>query len=960
MRLTIILILFSLIQSYGQLPTAMEILNKSIAYHDPQNNWSKFRGSLSFYQINPASSIQKQRIIRLDNLNDYFEFTEIGNDTISRTLENNHCRHSINGNDNIDKDILFMRGLTCDRTKMYRDYYTYLYGLPMKLKDPGTIIDSRVQEIQYNGIQCLTFRVKYEAEVGKDTWDFFFDPKSYALVGYRFYHDVSKNDGEYIHLYDLANINGILFPKNRYWYTNQNNQFLGADILTTIPGSEKNYQDEELLARADSLRFTHWNNKKIFNLHVEPNWYNGSTDFWYIDYSTRGKTYLTRNVQDHESVPLFDHRRLVDLLEDSVEEKLYINNLPLTNLAIREDSMFFSINDKEFVFDLLRHQLNETESKPEPNEMEEISPDGQWTAFTRDYNLFLRSNKDSTIVRLSDDGNKDYAYGSYYGWFDKMEGENGNRPDRFNVSWSPDSRYLITRICDTRKADKMYMLDWSKADQFRPSLWSYYRGSPGDSTMVNYHLIIYNVESQKPISHNLPVTTHINSITHHWSKEGRLFLDLPYRGYKKRSIFELDLKKEKLTSLYTESSNTRLDYMNTWYTNETGLMFFTSEKTGWRQLYALNLETGAILQITHGQYFIHNVEYIDEEAEEIYYTASGKEEGYNPYWEQLYKVGYNGGEVVRLTPEKAHHEVSFSPDGNFFVDNYSTMTSPTTTVLRSTHDPQVMTTITRADVERIYQKGWVPPHPFEAIGRDGKTTIYGALWKPTDFDPKRKYPIIDHSYTGPHTQMYPRNFRASLARDNQALAELGFIVIMVDGMGTYGRSKAFHDVSYKNMGQNLLDHVLAIRQLSNRYSWIDTTRIGIFGHSAGGYDAAHSLLEFPDFYKVAVASSADHDFRMEKAWWPEMYMGWPVDSTYHDASNITMADRLKGKLLLVHGAMDDNVNASATFKLTEALVLADKEFDLLIFPSQRHGYQGKYAEYFIKKRWKYFLQHLRE
>ena len=270
----------------------------------------------------------------------------------------------------------------------------------------------------------------------------------------------------------------------------------------------------------------------------------------------------------------------------------------------------------------------------------------------------------------------------------------------------------------------------------------------------------------------------------------------------------------------------------------------------------------------------------------------------------------------------------------------------------------ILAELSKADINDLLALGYRFPETFTATARDGVTTIYGAIWKPTYFDPVKKYPVIDQSYTGPHTNMYPRSFSSSIGRSNQALAELGFIVVTIDGMGTAGRSKAFHNVSYKNMGKNLLDHVLAISELAAKYSWIDTSRVGIFGHSAGGYDAGHAVLEFPDFYKVAVASSADHDFRMEKDWWPEMYMGWPVDSTYHQVSNITMAGNLKGKLLIVHGGIDENVNPSATFKLAEALVKADKEFDMLIFPGQRHGYQGKTGEYFNKKLWNYFVEHL--
>ena len=232
------------------------------------------------------------------------------------------------------------------------------------------------------------------------------------------------------------------------------------------------------------------------------------------------------------------------------------------------------------------------------------------------------------------------------------------------------------------------------------------------------------------------------------------------------------------------------------------------------------------------------------------------------------------------------------------------------------------------------------------------------LWKPSNFDPARKYPVVDNSYTGPHTQVVPRSYVRALNIGNQSLAELGFIVLMIDGLGTAGRSKAFHDVSYKKLGYGLEDHVGTLRQLSKSYSWIDTTRVGIFGHSAGGYDAGRAMLLFPDFYKVSVASSADHDHRMEKAWWPEMYMGWPVDSAYHLQSNITNASKLKGKLLITHGGIDENVNPSATFKLAEMLVRADKQFDMKIFPSQRHGYTGQTQRYFTKIRWNYFVEHL--
>ena len=314
--------------------------------------------------------------------------------------------------------------------------------------------------------------------------------------------------------------------------------------------------------------------------------------------------------------------------------------------------------------------------------------------------------------------------------------------------------------------------------------------------------------------------------------------------------------------------------------------------------------------------------------------------------------------MVLLTPEKVNHQIEIIPGSKFFIDHYSTAQVPTKVVLRDLRNGKVLLNISEANISGLVAMNWQPPEIFTAMARDGKTKIYGAMWKPTNFDPSKKYPVIDHTYTGPHTHMFPTNFTRVISINNQPLSELGFIIVMIDGLGTSGRSKAFHNYSYRNMGRNLEDHVLAIRQLGEKYQWIDTSRVGIYGHSAGGYDAAHAMLQYPDFYKVAVASSGDHDFRMEKAWWPEMYMGWPVDSLYNEVSNITMAQNLKGKLLLVHGGIDENVNPSATFKLAEALEKADKNFDMLILPSQHHGYQGERQKYFTKRKWNYFVKYL--
>lgn len=475
--------------------------------------------------------------------------------------------------------------------------------------------------------------------------------------------------------------------------------------------------------------------------------------------------------------------------------------------------------------------------------------------------------------------------------------------------------------------------------------------------MVYMIPVFFNVETGEEIKLDQFRSTYINSTDVRWSDTpSKVYLEETTRGYQEKRLYTFDLNTQSLELLYEERSETNIDNFEYHLVEERGVLLFLSEKDGWKQLYALNLKTKEVQALTGGAYFIHGIEHIDAQAGSILFRAAGKEEGWNPYHQGLYQVNFDGSNLQLLTPENGHHQVSLSPDQRYFVDNYSKVDLETKTFLRRVSDGKIVLELGEAKVDDL--PDWPKPQVFEAIARDGVTKIYGALWKPTNFDRNKAYPIIDHSYTGPHTQVFPKDFRRGFSVGNQALAELGFVVVMVDGLGSSGRSKEFHNYSYKNLGGNLADHVEAIKQLGRAFSWIDTTRVGIFGHSAGGYDAGHAVLAYPDFYKVAVASSADHDHRMEKAWWPEMYMGWPVDSAYHLQSNITMAGNLKGKLLITHGGLDRNVNPSATFKLAEALIQNDKQFDMLILPSQRHGYQGKHFYYFSKTRWNYFVEHL--
>ena len=708
--------------------------------------------------------------------------------------------------------------------------------------------------------------------------------------------------------------------------------------------------------RAVDFMWENLNNKKVFNLHIRPNWFADSTGLWYVHHSPEKKEYFQITFPKLKKVPLFDHQKLAAILTDSLGEEVHADDLPLDNITYKQvHELQISVKGKNWLLDTKNYTLAKAPGQRNNNSSRQISPDKKWIAISKDYNLHLVSTETGEVRQLSKTGKKNYEYGSWYGWGDIMEGENAERPEHFAVNWSEDSKWLAANICDLRTAQKMYLLDWSVDTLYRPRLLSYYRGSPGDTGMVYMEPVFFNVETGKEIKPDLPRSTHINQISVRWSKTpGKVYLLWSKRGYQHTKIYSFDLQAEKLELLYEEKSETNIDNFTYRLAEKSDLLFFLSEKSGWRQLYSLNLKTKEEKALTNGGFYLNNIDRIDEDKQLIYFAASGKEEGRNPYYQHLYNISFEGNKLSLLTPEDLNHTTNLSPDGNYFVDNYSTVNVPTTTMLRSAKSGKVLVEMSEALLKDL--EGWRAPQIFTATAHDGQTTIYGALWLPTDFDPNKKYPIIDNSYTGPHTQVFPRAF--SQAFGNQSLAELGFVVMRVDGLGSSGRSKAFHNYSYKNLGGNLRDHVGAIRQLGSRFNWIDTSRVGIYGHSAGGYDAGHAVLAFPDFYKVAVASSADHDHRMEKAWWPEMYMGWPVDSAYHLQSNITMAGNLKGKLLITHGGIDENVNPSATFKLAEALIKADKQFDMLILPSQRHGYRGKHRNYFTKTRWNYFVEHL--
>ena len=700
--------------------------------------------------------------------------------------------------------------------------------------------------------------------------------------------------------------------------------------------------------------------KEVYHLEVIPTWMEGESLFSHAAYTEKGKRFFITKAQTYETQEAFDPEVLASLIESKTSEKLDPKDLPITFTGVRNShNVTFRWRNQEWVWNTKENSLSSMPINSR-NEMESFSPDRKWKAYTRNYNLYVQNLETGQEIQLSTQGKKGLEYASYYGWSDIIEGENGERPDRFMVQWSPDSKKIFTQIVDLRLAEKMYMLDFSKEEKFRPDLLSYYRGSPGDSTVVMYVPVIFDVEKKEEKRIAELSAPHFIGIQLRWAEDGKSLSGFHFpRGYKEYHLVELDASTLAIQKIYSESSPTHINRDNIFRKLKSGQFLLGSEKTGWNHLYLMDWNTGKeVKQLTSGEFVVNKLTFVNEAKGILYFEASGKESGRNPYFNHLYKVNLDGSGLQLLTPENAYHEIYLSPDGRFAIDNFSTVNQPTQSILIDLEMGKPLRKISEADITKLKQRGYNYPVPFTATAKDQKTEIHAVYFLPSSFDSKKKYPIIDYTYTGPHTSTVPKTFKAGLMGHQQPMAELGFVVVTVDGLGGFGRSKAFSDVSYRNLGDGTTDHVLAITQLASKNRFLDINRVGIFGHSAGGYDAARAMLLHPGFYKVGVASAGDHDFRMEKAWWPEMYMGYPVGDYYHEQSNITNASKLKGHLLLAHGGIDENVNPSATFKFAEELIKAGKDFDLFIWPSRNHSFGRAAGDYFTKKRWDYFIEHL--
>jgi dipeptidyl aminopeptidase/acylaminoacyl peptidase len=568
------------------------------------------------------------------------------------------------------------------------------------------------------------------------------------------------------------------------------------------------------------------------------------------------------------------------------------------------------------------------------------SPDGKWEAIVRDHNLFVRETASGEEFQLSTNGG---AHDSYArdGEIERGIGMDFDKTDPLapvpEVYWSPDSKHLVAMRSTPGTRRKIHLVESSPRNQVQPKLISVPYLKPGDEVPVRKpHLFELASRKEIPVDHALFANPwSIDEVR--WSPDSSRFtFEFNQRGHQVLRVLAVNAGTGAVRPLVEETSKTFIDYSGKYfcrYLDATAEILWMSERDGWNHLYLYNANTGTLKnQVTRGNWVVRRVDFVDEKKRQIWFLAGGVIPGQDPYFLHYCRVNFDGSGFTLLTEGNGTHSVQFSPGRKYLVDTWSRVDLPPVTELRRCSDGKQVCQLETA----IVTGSFPAPKPFVAKGRDGSTDIYGVLWFPSDFDPKKKFPVVEDIYAGPQDSFTPKQF--SLNFRQQKLADRGFIVVQMDGMGTSNRSKPFHDICWKNLRDaGFPDRILWIQAAAKEVPAMDLGRVGIYGTSAGGQDALRAVLDHGDFYKAAVADSGCYDNRMDKIWWNEQWMGWPVDESYARSSCVVDAPKLQGHLLLMAGELDKNVDPASTMQVVNALVKADKPFDLLIAPGVGHG-----------------------
>ncbi len=707
----------------------------------------------------------------------------------------------------------------------------------------------------------------------------------------------------------------------------------------------------------------------VYHAGVRPTWLSDE-HFWYRTTTEEGTRFILVDAAKNTRGPAFDQTKVAALLSAALGGKYEAGKLPFQTIELADDAKSFTFNatGKRWKCDTAGTACASIGNASSTEHSDSASPDGKSVAFIRDYNLWIRDAVTGQETQVTPDGIKDFGYATdNAGW---------QMSDRPIVTWSPDSRKIATFQQDQRGVGEMYLVNTKVG---HPTLRAWKYPLPGDATVTMIHPVVIDLRTLKMTRLQIAPQQHRSTLCDDVSCRGISdWSDMQWnsdsssvafvstsRDHKEETMRVADIGSGAVRDVFTEkvatffeSGNGRVNWK---YLPETNEIIWFSERDNWGQLYMYELSTGQVKQrITTGDWNVTQVLRVDEKSRVIYLLGVGREKGRDPYFSHLYSVGFDGKSLTLLTPEDANHEVTLSKSGKYFVDVYSKPDAAPVALLRDKAGKQI-TTVEKADLSKLTAVGWKPPVSIVVKARDGATDLYGLMFTPTILDRTKKYPIVNHIYPGPQTgSVGTRNF--TFARgDCQALAELGFVVVEIDGMGTPWRSKKFHEAYFGDMGDNTLpDQVSAMQQLATMYPYIDINRAGIYGHSGGGYAAADAMFRYPDFFKVGISEAGNHDNREYEDDWAEKWQGLLVkegDKTnYDNQANQLVAKNLKGHLLLAHGTMDTNVPPYNTLLVVDELIKANKDFDLLMLPNRSHGFGNE--PYMVRRRWDYFVKWL--
>ncbi len=726
----------------------------------------------------------------------------------------------------------------------------------------------------------------------------------------------------------------------------------------------------EVYARAE--RLLPWNVEGLaLNVNVRLRWVLGGRAVLYRRDTGAEPEFTLVDAVTGEKSAAFDHARLARALGRRTGGEALISDISERSLELAEDgdAVVFNFGGSRWQCDLDSYQVSELGPA---SEGELRSPDGSMAAFVRRHDLYVRGTGWAEENRLTADGEP------YYDYVSRPESYTQAVTDRLAgtalepmAMWSPDSSMVVTHRLDQRRVGELHLVQTALGDdRGRPRLHSYRYALPGDAEIPTARLAIFDARTGGRIDVDYPALPCVtfSPFQHHrvwWSNDSRrvYFLDQP-RDFKAMRLVEVDATTGVTRVVVEETSDRPLDANLYMFGRpnvrvlSTGEVVWFSERDGWGHLYLYDGATGKLKdRITGGKWVVREIVHIDETHRTVFFTGGGREPGRNPYYRHLYRASLDGSKPVLLTPEDAEHEVCMSPDGRAFADVYSRVDMLPRAVIRDARG-RLVTEFERADVSDLEAGGWTPPEVFSVTAADGETEIHGVMYLPSDFDAESSYPVIDSIYPGPQHLRSHQSFAGALADSARALAELGFVVVTLDGRGTPLRSRAFHDWSYGRLetAGGLEDHVSGLRELAAERTYMDLERVGIYGHSAGGYATVRAMLTYPELYKVGVSSAGNHDQRVNVALWGERYIGLPSEADYERQANANEAANLRGKLLLAFADMDDNVHPAGTVRLVDALIKANKDFELLLLPNRNHIYADD--PYLTRRRWVFFVRHL--